>query len=261
MSADASIVLFEKKGPVAWMTFNRPDKRNATTPATYERIMELLDEVEGDPAIRALVLTGSGDKDFVNGTDRALSKTFTDPQRALDYEARVDGVIGRLEALACPTIAAINGNAVGEGLTIALACDVRYCVPQAVFGIRIARTLGNCLSINNYARFVDLIGAARTKELIFTGTLIEAAEAKAIGLVNGVFEEDGFAAKIDEIAGQIAGNAPLTIQVTKEAVRQVLAHRRPADFEDLPRKAYLSEDFQEGVRFVAEGRAPKWSGR
>ena len=121
-----------------------------------------------------LVLRGAGDKAFVAGTDISQFRSFTDPQHALDYEKRLDGVIGRLEAVARPTIAMVRGYAVGGGASIALACDLRLCSPDARFGIPIARTLGNCLSMNNYARLVDLIGPARTKELIFTARMIEA---------------------------------------------------------------------------------------
>ena len=256
-------VLFERHGAVAWLTFNRPEARNAMTFAMYDALVRACDAVEGDPDCRVLVLRGAGDKAFVAGTDISQFQSFATPQDALDYEQRLDGVIGRLEALARPTIAAIRGVAVGGGASIALACDLRLCTPDARFGVPIARTLGNCLSLSNYARLVDLIGPARTKELIFTAQLVGADDARAIGLVNEIVEPDRLEDRAREVAEQIAGHAPLTIQVTKEAIRRVLAGRRPPreEADDLILKAYLSEDFKEGVSAFLEQRKPRWRGR
>lgn len=254
-------VLFERQGAVAWLTFNRPQARNAMTFAMYDALVRLCDVVEADPEIRVLVLRGAGDRAFVAGTDISQFRAFTDPQDALDYESRMDGVIGRLEALARPTIAMIRGYAVGGGASIALACDLRLCTPDARIGIPIARTLGNCLSMNNYARLVDLIGPARTKELIFTARMVEAADALTMGLVNEIVAPETLEERVRAVAEQIASHAPLTIRVTKEAVRRVQLQRRPAHTNDLILTAYLSEDFREGVAAFLEKRPPVWRGR
>jgi len=261
MDTGTTDVLFERRGPVAWVTFNRPQSRNAMTWAMYEALVRVCDAVERDPAIRVLVLRGAGDKAFVAGTDIGQFQAFTDPQHALDYEARMDAVVGRLETLPRPTIAAVRGYAVGGGAGMVLACDLCLCTPDAHFGLPIARTLGNCLSLNNYARLVDRIGPSRAKELIFTAKLIEAGDAQALGLVNEVVEPERFEERVTEVAEQIAANAPLTIQVTKEAVRRVAEHRRPPRSDDLILKAYMSEDFREGVRAFFEKRKPVWRGR
>jgi enoyl-CoA hydratase len=254
-------VLYELNGPVAWVTFNRPQARNAMTWAMYDALVRICDHVEAQPDVRVVVFTGAGDRSFVSGTDISQFQTFDNPQDALDYEARMDRVIGRLESLQRPTIAAIRGYAVGGGASIALACDLRYGTPDAKIGVPVARTLGNCLSMSNYARLVDLIGPARTKEMIFTAKLVEAEEAKAAGLLNEIVAPENLFDRVREVAAQIASHAPLTIQVTKEAVRRVLIHRRPPRADDLVLKAYLSEDFREGVRAFLEKRKPNWQGQ
>jgi enoyl-CoA hydratase/carnithine racemase len=254
-------LLFEQRDTIAWVTFNRPQARNAMTWAMYDALERVCEHVEGDDSIRVLVLTGAGDKAFVAGTDISQFRTFDNARDALDYEARMDRVIGRLEALPRPTIAAIRGYAVGGGASIAMVCDLRICTPESRIGVPIARTLGNCLSMNNYARLVDLIGPARTKELIFTARLIEAPEAKEIGLANEVVAAEALLDRATALADQIASHAPLTIQVTKEAVRRVLVHRRAGAADDLILKAYLSQDFREGVRAFLDKRKPEWHGR
>ncbi len=261
METDNPDIRFERRGAIAWVTFNRPKQRNAMTFAMYDRLAQICDEVEQDTDVRVLVLTGAGDRAFVAGTDISQFQTFTDPQHALEYESRVDGVIGRLESVQRPTIAAIQGYAVGGGASLALACDLRVCTPNARFGVPIARTLGNCLSTNNYARLVDLIGPARTKELIYTAKMIEAEDAMAMGLVNHIVEPDELLERTQVLAEQIAANAPLTIQVTKESVRRVLLHRRPPKAEELILKCYMSDDFKEGVNAFLEKRKPQWQGK
>lgn len=254
-------VLYELNGPVAWVTFNRPQARNAMTWAMYDALVRICDHVEAQPDVRVVVFTGAGDRAFVSGTDISQFQAFDNPQDALDYEARMDRVIGRLESLQRPTIAAIRGYAVGGGASIALACDLRYGTPDAKIGVPVARTLGNCLSMSNYARLVDLIGPARTKEMIFTAKLVEAEEASAAGLLNEIVAPEDLVSRVGEVAAQIASHAPLTIQVTKEAIRRVLIHRRPPKADDLVLKAYLSDDFREGVRAFLEKRKPHWQGR
>jgi enoyl-CoA hydratase len=254
-------VLFERRGAVAWLTFNRPQSRNAMTFAMYDEIVKVCDELEADPDMRVLVLTGAGDKAFVAGTDISQFQTFTNPQHALEYEASIDAVITRLETFARPTIAAIRGYAVGGGASLAFACDMRYVTPDAKFGVPISRTLGNCLATNAYARMIDLIGPARTKELIFTASMVGAEDAKAIGLANEVVEPERLEERVTEVAEGIARNAPITIQVTKESVRRVLLHRRPERDQELILRAYMSEDFREGVRAFLDKRKPVWRGK
>ena len=168
------------------VVFNRPQARNAMTFAMYERLANICTEINTDDRVKALVITGAGEKAFASGTDISQFRAFHTPQDALDYEARIDRVLGLLEACRVPTIAAIGGACTGGGAGIAFSCDLRIATANARFGFPIARTLGNCLSMSNYARLVGLIGPARTKEIIFTARLVEADEAKSIGMISEI---------------------------------------------------------------------------
>jgi enoyl-CoA hydratase len=157
----------------------------------------------------------------------------------------------------------VEGVAVGGGCAIALVCDLRVATPESSFGIPIARTLGNCLSGATYSRLVDLVGPAAVKDLMFTGRLIDAAEAHALGLVNRIEPAAGMSAAVQRLALDIAANAPLTLRATKEMIRRVLAKRRltAGDDADLVELCYMSDDFHEGVEAFLAKRKPRWSGR
>ena len=194
------------------------------------------------------VLRAAGEA-FVAGTDIAQFTSFATADDGLAYERRMEQVIDRLERVAVPTIAQVQGVAAGGGCLIALTCDLRVCSPAARFGVPIARTLGNCLSAANCARLVDLIGPARTKELLFTGRLLDAAEAAALGLVTRMAEPDTIDEVVRDLAETVADNAPLTIRATKEAVRRIAHHRRldESAADDLMASCYGSQDFREGM--------------
>lgn len=256
-----SDLLFAVDGPLAVVTFNRPEARNAMTFPMYEGLAAACERVDADPDIRVLILRGAGGKAFVAGTDISQFQAFRTPEDALAYEERLTRVVSRLESVAKPTIAAIEGFAVGGGASLALACDLRYATPESKLGVPIARTLGNCLAMDNYARLVDLLGPARTKEMIFRARLIEAPEALAAGLINEILPAEALWPRVQEVAREIAGHAPITLQVTKEAVRRIQAHRRAPGGEDLVLRAYMSADFKEGVRAFLEKRKPTWTGQ
>jgi enoyl-CoA hydratase/carnithine racemase len=254
-------LLFETQVPLAVVTFNRPQARNAMTWAMYNGLMAACDRVDANPDLRVLILRGAGGKAFVAGTDIGQFQGFRTPQDAIDYERSLDRVMDRLEALTRPSIAAIEGYAVGGGAAIALSCDFRYCTPESRIGIPIAKTLGNCLSLANCARLVDLIGPARAKELIFRARLVEAEEAKRIGLVNEVVGGGRLQERVREVALELAGHAPITLRVTKEAIRRLQRHRRLEPADDLVVQAYMSEDFREGVASFLAKRKPVFRGR
>ena len=261
---------FDVDGPIAVLTFNRPEARNAMTWAMYDALVQACDRVDDDAAIRVLILRGAGGKAFVSGTDISQFQAFgtaggghAGPTNGLDYEKRLDAALDRLERVNQPVIAQIEGVATGGGCAIALCCDLRVATPESNFGVPIARTLGNCLSGATYSRLVDAIGPARVKDLLFTGRMIDAAEAQVIGLVNRVVPASAIASAVHELALSIASNAPLTIRVTKEMLRRIAAQRQLAvgADRDLIALCYESEDFKEGVSAFLEKRKPVWRGR
>ena len=254
-------LLYETDGPVAVVTFNRPQARNAMTWAMYDGLREACDRVDADPDVRVMILRGAGGAAFVAGTDIGQFRDFRAPEDALAYERRLDSVMDRLEAVTRPTIAAIEGYAVGGGAAIAVACDFRYCTPESQIGVPIARTLGNCLSMANTARLVELLGPARTKDLIYRARLVGGEEALRAGLVNEVVPAARLHERVREIAGELAANAPITLRVTKEAIRRLQAARRGVGGDDLVVQAYMSEDFRAGVAAFLEKRRPVFRGR
>jgi len=256
-------ILFRQEAALAFITFNRPHARNALTWNMYDQLLEYCERIDGADEIRAVILAGAGTQAFVAGTDIAQFRTFRTPQDALAYEQRIERVVDRLERIRKPTIAMIRGYCVGGGLSLALACDFRYASPDLKMGVPIARTLGNCLSMSNYARIVDLVGPARTKELIMLARMLDAGEALRLGLVNEIVPVRRLQGRVTKVAQTLTALAPLTLHATKEAVRRIQTHRRldPGEGEDLIVSCYTSEDFRSAVAAFLEKRAPTWSGR
>jgi enoyl-CoA hydratase/carnithine racemase len=150
---------------------------------------------------------------------------------------------------------------VGGGFAIAAGADIRIATPEARFGAPIARTLGNCLSMNNYARFMDLIGPSRLKEMIFTARLLTAEEALVAGFVHEIVPAAEIEARVRELAEKVASHAPITLWVTKEAIRRLQESRPLPDGDDLVAATYGSADFREGVRAFVDKRPPRWTGK
>ena len=254
-------VLVERAGPVLTLTFNRPAARNALTWNMYERLTRACEEVDADDRIRVLVLRGAGGKAFVAGTDISQLRAFETAEAGIAYERDGDRRIARLEAVGKPIIAQIQGFAVGGGFRIAAACDLRIATPDARFGAPIARTLGNCLSMEAYARLLDLFGPSRLKELIFTARLLTATEAHAAGFVHEIVAAEAIEARVGALAEELASHAPITLRVTKEAVRRLHAARPLPDGDDLIALTYTSADFREGVRAFLAKEKPRWTGQ
>ena len=253
MTGDVGTVRFERRGAVAVITFDRASARNAMTWGMYDELDDALDRVAGLRDLRVAVLRGAGGH-FVAGTDIAQFGVFTSGNDGLAYERRLEMVVAKLESLRVATIAAVQGYAAGAGLVLAAACDLRVCTPDARFGVPIAKTIGNALSLENVRRLLTMLGVARTKAL-----LLSADEARMLGFIGSDVEPDAFDASVDALADRVADHAPLTIQGTKEAVRRIVSGALGGG-DDLVHRAYDSDDFHEGVRAFVEKRAPRWQG-
>jgi enoyl-CoA hydratase len=253
-------LLYERRGSTAVITFNRPQARNAMTFAMYEGLHERCQEIDSDDDIRVVVLRGAGGRAFVSGTDIRQFLDFDSGRTGVEYEAEIDRYVGRVDRLGKPSIALVEGYAVGAGLAIASACDLRVCTPGAQFGLPIARTLGNCLSMAGYARLVAILGEARAKDVVFTARMVGAEEALACGLATEVVAEDAIEEHVFALAERIAGHAPITLRVTKEALRRIREANVP-DGADLVEEAYGSEDFRQGVAAFLDKRRHTWTGR
>jgi enoyl-CoA hydratase len=254
-------VLYEYNDGIGRITFNRPEARNAFTFRMYERLSEICKSASADPSVKVLVLSGTDETAFAAGTDISEFRKFSTAQDALDYEVRINGLLDGLERISIPTIAAIAGACTGGGSTIAACCDIRIGAANARFGVPIARTLGNCLSMENYVRLVALLGQARVKDILFTGRLVEAAEARAIGLLSEVLPDYAALQKrADELARTLASRAPLTLRVTKEALLRIKDQMTPKDDGKMVLTCYMSSDFREGLDAFLNKRTPKWTG-
>src|SRR5687767_10095170 len=203
------------KDSVGTVTFDRPEARNALTWEMYDALVEACDEAE-KKELRVFIIRGAGGA-FSAGTDIAQFKDF-DGADGVAYEKRLDGVIDRVERLPLITIAEVDGVAAGGGCAIALACDLRICSDRAVFGVPVARTLGNCLSITSTARMVDLIGLAATKDVLLTGRLIAADEARNSGLASEIISSEQLSAEVIKRAEDLATRKQSTIKATKETL-------------------------------------------
>jgi enoyl-CoA hydratase/carnithine racemase len=250
-------VLLEQKGPIAVLTLSRPAALNALTWAMYQELEMHLEFLVNETAIRVVILRGDGNA-FAAGTDIQQFRGFTGAD-GVAYEHKMEAIIERLYTLPKPVIAAVHGYAVGAGLVLSVASDLRYATPVARFGAPIARTLGNCLSLKNYQHLSQAFGAMRAKEMLFTARLLSATDALQCGFLTAIVEEEHLFAHVLEVAQQISSLAPLTIWATKEAHRRLSAVDT-IPYDDVLTRVYASHDFVEGVQAYLEKRKPVWSG-
>ena len=243
----SSNVVWDIKESIGIVTLNRPEARNALTWEMYDALVEACDQAESSDSVRVLIIRGAGGA-FSAGTDIAQFKDF-DGADGVAYEKRLDAVIDRIERVPLITIAEVDGVAAGGGCAIAMACDLRYCSERAVFGIPVARTLGNCLSITNTARMVDMIGLAATRDILLTGRLIDADEARRSGLATEVIASEQLSSEVLKRAADLATRKRSTIVATKATLLLLRDHRRPklSAANDIVKACYASDDFKDGV--------------
>jgi enoyl-CoA hydratase/carnithine racemase len=246
------------EGRVAAIVFDRPDARNAMTWAMYNQLAAACERLAEATNVDAAVFRGAGES-FVAGTDITQFAAFTGADDGIAYERRIDAAIAAIEQLPMPTLAVVRGPAMGGGLMIATACDLRIATPDARFGVPIARTVGNCLSMANIARLVAAFGPAIVKRLLLLAETLTAAEAAAAGFVEvlGDGEIDG---RAREICRRLGESAPLTMRATREAMRRISTDDLPSG-DDLIRSVYGSADFKAGVAAFIAKRRPVWNGR
>jgi enoyl-CoA hydratase len=252
-------VLYERRGAVGCVTFDRPAARNAMTWTMYEQMADACARMQRDGEVRAAVFRGAGGKAFVAGTDIAQFTAFRSGEDGIAYEQKVAAYLAAVEELRVPTLAVIEGWCVGGGLAIAAVCDLRIATPESRFGVPIARTLGNCLSAANLALLVAGFGVTAVKRMLLLAEMLTAAEAHAAGFLTEVAPAEGIAARADEMCQRLCGNAPITMRVTKESLRR-LRHAALPDDADLIRACYGSADFRTGVEAFVAKAAPPWKG-
>ncbi len=252
-------VRYSRDGRAATVIFDRPAAHNAMTWQMYEQLDAACARIRSERDLRVAVFRGAGGKAFIAGTDIAQFQHFRSADDGLAYEEKMEGYIEAVETLPVPTLAVIEGYAIGGGLAIAAACDLRIATTGSRFGVPIARTLGNCLSMQNYARLIAALGAPRAKRMLLLAENLSAEEALAGGFVTEVVAPSDIDRRAREIADRLAGHAPITMRVTKEALRRLLLAGLPAG-DDLARAAYGSKDFRLGVEAFVAKRSAEWTG-
>lgn len=252
-------LVVERTESVLTVTFNRPEQRNAMTWPMYDGLVTACEQADDDPRVRVLVLRGAGERAFVAGTDIGQFTEFADGDTGVAYEKQMSAVLDRLARVEVPSIAVVRGYCVGAGLAIAATCDLRVASRSSRFGIPVARTLGNCLSMSTYALLVDHFGPGRTLDLLLRARLLDATEADAAGFLSELCEDDELDARATELVDRLLEHAPLSMWAAKESIRRLRRATLP-DGDDIVRRVYGSQDFRDGVRGFLAKQHPSWTG-
>ncbi|MEW9581836.1 enoyl-CoA hydratase [Paraburkholderia sp. DGU8] len=235
----------------AEIVIDRPERHNAMTLDMYESLLTLIAQCEQNSSVRCILFRGAGGKSFIAGTDIAYFKDFRDGRDGIVYEAFVERVIDTVERIAKPTIAVIDGWAVGGGLALATACDFRLCSDTSRLGVPIAKTLSNTLSSRNLARLQAALGVPRVKKMLLLADYLGAAEALECGYMYGVFTQDALQDAAHALAQRLIALSPVTQKAVKESLRRIVVEQR-FDDEDLIEEVYGSAGFRDAVlRFTS----------
>jgi enoyl-CoA hydratase len=251
-----------RAGAVVTVTIDRPEARNALDRPTLAALADAFEAIERDEEIRCAILTGAGERAFVAGADvKAMAELDRDGGRS--FSAAAQAVADQIEATRVPVIAAVNGFALGGGCELALACDFIYASRTAQFG-QPEVGLGVIPGIGGTQRLPRRVGQAHARELIFSGAIIDAAEALRIGLANAVVEPAELLPRVRAVAAEIAAKAPLAIAAAKRAVREGGDLPQVAGMElerDLFARMFATHDQKEGMQAFIQKRPPQWTGR
>jgi enoyl-CoA hydratase/carnithine racemase len=254
----------EVEDGIGWMTFNNPRQRNAMKMEMNEAIVEIISVFAGDPAVRVVVMQGAGDKAFVSGADISEFEAHRSTDEGRErFDAVAAAATRSLDELEKPLIAKIRGFCMGGGLATALRADIRIAADDGQFGIPAAR-LGLGYGFAGIRMLVTLVGPAMASEIMMSARRFGADEAAAMGLINRVVPVADLDKAVDELALQIASNAPLTVRAAKAAITEAVKdpqHRDLSWVNQLVEMCFASYDYIEGRRAFMEKREPRFTGR
>jgi len=255
-------MLAETDGSIGWMTFNKPERRNAVSLDMWEAMPEILHRFEDDPSVRVIVLKGAGGKSFVSGADISqFEKARSSTEGNAHYDRMSERANRALAECGKPTIAMIRGWCIGGGLAIAVGCDLRIATEDSKFGIPAAR-LGVGYGAAGVKKLMDLVGPSYTKEIFLTARHFNAAEALGMGLVNRVVPDAALEDYTRQYCETISDNAPMTMHTLKRTVSE-LVRGADADMglcDRLVKGCFESQDYIEGRRAFMEKRRPVFRG-
>ncbi len=244
------------------ITINRPVQHNAVNAEMWRELRSVLDDARTNQDIRVVIITGAGEKSFASGADISEMEQWSDRERHREYVSLMEEAFEAVFNFPRPVIAMINGFALGAGCELALVCDIRIATNKSKFGIPAAK-LGIVLNYPMTLRLINLIGGGATKELLFTGDIIDAGRAYQLGLVNRVVEKERLYEECLEIAQKIIDCAPLAVDGDKKVINYCLRNTRldVPQLEEIELRSIESEDHLEGVRAFLQKRKPVWIGR
>ena len=260
LEAKVAQVTVELRDKIAYITFDHIAARNAMTVGMYESLKSICLDIAKNPAIRVAIFRGAGGKSFVSGSDIAQFTSFKDGEDGVRYEEAIHDYLNPLASLPIPTIAVIDGMAVGGGLAIATCCDFRISTPDAKFGVPIARTLGNCLYPGNIAWLAAHMGMNIVRRMLLLAEMVSASELKTQGYLLATYDQEQLGKEADALAERLLKLAPITQKASKLAMARIIASQLP-DCQDLIRETYGSDDFKNGVASFLKGEPPVWTGK